>query len=418
MPLPRFALLFVLTALSCPVAAIAQDWPQWRGPTGDNHAAAGATAPIKWSDKTNLAWRTPIPGRGHSSPTIIGDRIYLTTADESAGTQSLLVVDKSTGKLLRETVVHKGGLPGRIHGNNSHASPTVASDGQRVFALFYQDGGAWVTAFDLAGAELWQQRVCGFDPQMYQFGFGSSPRLVDGKLIIAAEYDGPDSGIYALSPADGSQVWKAPRREGISFSTPIDVVVNGQRQLLISGAGLIAAYDASNGAELWKELAGAAATCGTMVVDPAAGLAFASGGFPNDFTLAIPLTGDHQVVWENRAKCYEQSMLLVDGYLYAVTDRGVAYCWRAEDGEEQWKKRLGGSYSASPVLVGGNIYISSEQGTTFVFRATPDRYEQLAENQLGTDCFPTTTPSSGRLYHRYGSGQGDTRQEYLAAIGE
>ncbi|TWT33583.1 Outer membrane protein assembly factor BamB [Posidoniimonas corsicana] len=404
--------------LTAACSACAQDWRQWRGPTGDNHAAAGATAPVEWSEDAGLAWLTPIPGRGHSSPTIVGDRIYLTTADEQEQTQSLLIVDKATGRLIRQEVAHRDGLPARIHGNNTHASPTVASDGERVFALFYQKSGARVTAFDLSGQRLWQRKVCGFDPQMYQFGFGSSPRLVDGKLIISAEYDGPDAGVYAIDPADGGEIWKAPRRPGISFSTPIDAQLAGRRQLMLSGDGLIVSYDPATGEKLWSQIASTVATCGTMVWDAENQLAFASGGYPDSFTLAIRADGEHQVVWDNSVKCYEQSLLFANGYVYGVSDRGVAYCWRSIDGEEMWRQRLGGGYSASPVLVGDAIYVSSEQGTTFVFRATHEGYQQLAENQLGTDCFPTTTPSGGRLYHRYGNGQGAQRQEYLAAIGE
>ncbi|MCA9239208.1 MAG: PQQ-binding-like beta-propeller repeat protein, partial [Planctomycetales bacterium] len=237
----------LIALLVSPSLATAQDWPQWRGPTGDNHAAAKATAPTEWSEDANILWRTPVPGRGHSSPVIVGSRIYLTTGDREAQTQSLLVFDKSTGKLLKETVAHNGGLPDQIHGNNTHASPTVASDAHGVHALFYNSEGAWVSSFDFEGQKRWQQRVCEFAPSQFRFGFGSSPRVDNGVLIVSAEYDGPDSGVYGLDPLTGDQIWKAPRPEVITFSTPISATLGGQRQLLLTGAGRIASYDPTTG---------------------------------------------------------------------------------------------------------------------------------------------------------------------------
>lgn len=404
---------FVLAA-----AAPAQDWRQWRGPTGDNHAPAGATAPLDWSEESGLAWKTPIPGKGHSSPTLVGPRIYLTTCNDASQTQSLLVLDRATGQLLKETSTNRGGLPARIHPNNTHASPTVASDGQRVFTLFCNNDAAVVTAYDLDGNQLWQSRAGGFDPQQYQFGFGSSPRIVDGLLVVATEYDGPESGLYALDPPTGQSVWKTPRVNELSYSTPAVVSLGGRNQLLMSGNYSLASYEASSGKQLWQTEGSARATCGTMVWDQELGLGFASGGYPNPFTLAVDLGGDHKIVWQNSVKCYEQSMLVVDGHLYGVSDKGVAYCWRGADGREIWKERLGGGFSSSPVLVDGKIYVTSEGGTTHVYRATPDGFERLGRNQLGDSGFATPTPADGRLYHRYAKTENGVRQEYLVAIGE
>ena len=408
-------LLFALTFAT----SHGQDWLQWRGPTGDNHAAAGATAPVSWSEKQNLVWNVPVPGRGHSSPTVVGDRIYLTTADLAATKQSLLIYDRNTGEQLAERVVHTGGVTAKMHPNNTHASPTVASDGQHVFALFHNGGAVWVTAFDLNGQQLWQERAIGFQPQTYQFGFGSSPVYVDGLVIVSSEYDGPESGIVALDAATGKQRWKADRPQSLSYSTPARARVNGQLQLVMSGNNAIAAYDARDGRTLWATSGSTFATCGTMVWDESKGLAFASGGYPTKFTSAVRTTGNNELVWTNtKLKCYEQSMLLVDDYLYAVTDSGLVHCLRSTDGEELWKQRLGGSFSSSPLLIDGKIYVTNERGTTFVFAPTPDGFQPLSENQLGTECFATPTPIGNRLYHRYAVGSGAERQEYLVAIGE
>ncbi len=412
-------LICVYLVLVSTTSLLAQDWLQWRGPTGDNHAPTGSTAPVSWGESENIVWNVPVPGRGHSSPTVVGDRIYLTTADQSAQTQTLLIYDRRNGKQLKETVVHRGGVTAKMHPNNTHASPTVASDGQRVFALFNNGDAAWVTAFDLDGTQLWQQRAIGFDPQRYQFGFGSSPVYVDGLIVVASEYDGPESGIVALDASTGEQRWKADRPQSLSYSTVARARVNGQIQLITSGNNAFASYDPQSGQTLWSTEGTTFATCGTMVWDEQQGLAFGSGGFPDTFTSAVRTTGSHEIEWTNRkVKCYEQSMLVVGDYLYAVTDRGLVHCLRTSDGEEQWSERLGGRFSSSPLLVDGKIYVSNERGTTFVFAATADGFQSLGENQLGTECFATPTPVGNRLYHRYATGSRADRQEYLAAIGE
>lgn len=409
--------LAVLLLLGTP--ALADDWPQWRGPAGQNHAAEGATAPDVWSETSGLAWIAKVPGRGHSSPVIVAGRIYLTTCDEQTEKQSLLVFDQASGELLKQTVAHIGKLPPRIHGNNTHASPTVASDGSHVFALFNNDLACWVTKFDLDGNQIWQQRVAAFDPQRYQFGFGSSPIVHAGLVIFATEYDGPDSGVYAIRSDTGQQAWKVTRLESLSNSTPIVANLDGRPQLIMTGHSQIASYDPSSGRQIWSTRGSTRATCGTMVWDSARNLAFASGGYPDTFTLSVQCNGKPDVVWNtNKVRCYEQSLLYTDGHLFAVSDNGIAHCLRGEDGQPMWSERLGGSYSSSPVLVDGKVYVTNEDGTTFVFRATADKYQPIATNQLGDECFATTTPVDGRLYHRYAKRERGERQEYLAAIGE
>lgn len=415
----RCALLLVALQFCVTSSVRAADWLQWRGPSGLNLAADDASAPVKWSENENLAWVTPVPGRGHCSPIVVGNRIYVTTADEKNDTQSLLIYDRQTGKQLHESVAHRGGLNARLHPHNTHASSTAASDGQRVYALFHNNGDAWVTAFDLEGQQLWQQRAIEFQPRQFEFGFGSSPVLVDGLVIVASEYDGGESGVVALDAASGDVRWKIERPQSLSYSSPARATLNGQPVLLLCGNQSVSAYEPGNGQQLWSTPGTTRATCGTMVWSESLGLAFASGGFPDSFTLAVKTDGDHSVVWENnRIKCYEQSLLLSENRLYAVADSGVVYCLDAATGEEHWKQRLGGNYSSSPVLIDGKIYVSNERGTTYVFADSAAGFQSLGENQLGNECFATPTPVGNRLYHRYASGSGDERQEYLAAIGE
>ena len=371
-------LLVALALISVSTVAIAQDWPQWRGPTGDNHAAPGATAPLEWSDQSGLAWKTTLPGRGNSSPTLVGDRIYLTTGDGAAATQSLLILDRATGELLKKVTTHHGGLPEEVQGKNSHANSSVASDGQRVFAMFLNDEAPHLTAYTLDGDQLWQQRVCGPTRVHFEYGFGSSPRVVNGLVIVATEFNLDGSGIYAFDAATGDRAWHTPRPKQFSYSSPAAATIDGKNLLLMCGNFSLTAYEAETGQELWRREGPTMATVGTMVWDAALGLGFASGGHPKQFTLAVGLSGDHQIVWQNPVKCYEQSLLVADGHLYAVSDHGVAYCWRGSDGREKWKKRLGGNFSSSPLLVGDKVYVTSEKGAMYVYEANPESFALLA----------------------------------------
>lgn len=415
MRVPAVVLLLVFPAL-----ALADDWRQWRGPTSDQHAAPSATAPVRWSETENIDWKTAIPGRGHSSPTVVGPRIYLTTGEEDTSTQSLLILARESGELLKKVPVHSGVTFPEQHPNNSHASPTVACDGQRVFTVFHNDDAIWLTALDLEGEPLWQSRVCEFTPQRFQFGYGASPIVLStGRVIVTAEYDGAEAGVYAFDASTGQQVAKADRAVALSFSSAIETVLAGREQVLLSGDNRITSYEPLTMEEIWSTPGGTNVTCGTVVWDRERSLVFAGGGVPQPFVLAVKADGSSdEPLWRHNVKVYEQSLIAAGGYVYGVSDRGVAYCWRGEDGQEMWNQRLGGRWSSSPVLVDGRIYVSNESGTTWVFAATPEGYQELAENQLGTDVFATPTPLDGRLYHRYGDASGGERQEYLAAIGE
>lgn len=396
-------------------AASAADWLAWRGPQGDNHARTGEVVPTSWDDSQNVLWKTPVPGRGHASPTVVGNRIYLATADQTKGVQAVVAFNRDTGDKEGVIVVHQGGLTEKIHSKNTHASATVASDGEQLYVVFVNKLAVWATSISMSGKILWQQRVGGFDPKKYQFGYGASPVLHQGLLIIACEYDGPDSGLYALDTQTGKQRWKAERPKQISFSSPIVANVAGKDQLLISGFRQIASFDPKNGRPLWQTPGTTDATCGTMVW--AGDLVFASGGYPDSGTFAVRGDGSGEVVWQNRVKCYEQSMLIAGEYLYGVADSGVAYCWRAADGQEMWKHRLKGPVSASPLLVGDNILATNELGTTYVFKANPERYEMVAENQFGNSSFASPVVVNNRIYLRHASGEGENRQEFLMSIG-
>lgn len=397
---------------------LAQDWRTWRGPEGNNHAPQRTEAPIRWELDSghNVAWKTPIPGRGHSTPIFVGEFIFLTTSDPSKGTQSLLKLNRESGRMLDQWVLHRGTLPARIHPNNSHASPTPTSDGRYVYAAFHTDDAIWATAISLDGQLIWKTRVCEFKPSLFQFGYGASPLIEDGLLILAAEYDGRDSGLYALDLRTGKRVWKIDRPQNLNFASPIVATVAGQRQLLLAGADTVIAYDPSLGKVFWQADVGTEAICGTVAWDGRR-IMF-SGGNPKAGTWCVNGDGTAAQLWENGVMCYEQSLLAIKNFVFAVADNGVAYCWRTVNGKEMWRERLfSGRISASPLLVGNRLYIASQSGKVYVVAASPDRFDLLAENDCGDSIFASPVAIDDRLFFRCGIGLGEERKEYLVAIG-
>jgi len=406
---------FVFTSLSLAEAPDPQhDWSQWRGPNRNGIAAAGQTPPVDFSATKNVVWKTEVPGRGHSSPIIVGDRIFLTTADEQRQIQGAICFDRKTGKQLWITPLHNGGFPTEIHKKNTHASGSVACDGEQIYAAFYTGGKIMVSALTLDGKKVWSRSAGTFTPKKYKFGYGASPIVHNNLVIVASEYDGPGSAITAFDTKSGKVAWKTKRRADISFSSPIIASIDGTDQLLISGLFEVSSYSPTTGKKNWSVKGTTQATCGTMVWTN--DIVIASGGYPNPQTIAVKADGS-KTLWTNREKSYEQSMLAVDGYVYAITDKGVGYCWDATTGEEKWKTRLSGPVSSSPILVGDHIYAANESGDIFVFKANPEKFESVARNRLGDELFATPSFVDGKAFYRIADRSGGNRQEYLYCIG-
>lgn len=390
------------------------DWPWWRGPQRNGVAAAGQNVPTSWSDSQNVKWKTPIPGRGHSSPTVVGNRIYLATADERAQTQSVIALSRDDGKQLWQTQISRGGFP-KTHRKNTHATCTPACDGKHVFVAFHHHDKLTLAALDLKGDIAWREEAGPYVPKVYEYGYAPSPVLWDSLVIIAADYE-KGGYITAYDRDSGKRVWRTPRPRRLSFSSPVIANIAGRDQLLISGCELVASFNPKDGKELWSVRGTTMATCGTMVWD--GNLVFASGGYPKAETICVKADGSGKVMWKNRDKCYEQSMVVHDGHVFALTDRGIAMCWRAEDGREVWKQRLQGPVSASPVLVGDTIYQSTEDGTTFVYEANPQEFRLIAKNKLGNEGFASPAICGNRIYMRVAARENGRRQEYLYCLGE
>lgn len=405
----------LLTCLFITPALAEDDWRVWRGPNANGVAAAGETPVIKWTESQNIRWKVPVPGRGHSSPIVVNDRVLLSTADEKKQIQSVLCFDRASGRQLWKTDVSQGKFAPKIHQKNTHASPTLASNGESVFVVFPQFDRVQLTALDLDGNQRWQIKAGGYLPIAYQFGYAPSPLLYQGKVIITSEYE-KNGFIAAFDQQTGREVWRIKRPEKMNFSTPIVTRIAGQDQMLLSGNAKVSSFNPKNGDAIWSAPAMWIVSCGTMVWDK--DLVFTSGGFPLKGTMAVKADGSGKVVWTNRVKCYEQSMLAYQGYLYAVDDNGIAYCWNAQTGKEQWKSRLGGKVSSSPILANNTIYLTNERGKTFVFRADPKKFELLAENQLGNEGFATPAICGDQIFHRAASSASGKRQEFLYCIGK
>ena len=387
----------------------AADWPWWRGPQRNGVANPDQDPPTEWSASQNVAWKSPIPGRGHSSPTVVGSRVFLATADEGQGTQSVLCYDRETGEQLWQTEVHLGGLM-RKNEKSTAASGTVACDGESVFISFANSGAVDVTAISLEGKQRWQTKIA--DYVIHQ-GYGGSPAVYQSLVIAAA--DSHVGGVVAgLDRKTGAIAWKHDRPKEPNYTSPIILNVAGRDQLLLTGCNLFSSFDPLSGKTLW-EIKGATTECVTSTVTDGERV-FCSGGYPKNHLAAVLADGSGKIAWETRDRVYVPSLLARDGHLFGVLDAGVAVCWKSDTGQEQWKKRLGGEFSASPVLVGDTIYATNENGETYIYRADPSKFEQIAANKLGDEAMGSTTICGSRIYMRVVEQVDGRRQEMLYCL--
>jgi outer membrane protein assembly factor BamB len=412
-------LLVVVAFVSVQVSvAFGQDWPVWRGPSLNGHAPdqAIATVPVAWSGQQNILWRAVIPGKGHATPIVVGGGVFLLTHDEKNQTICLLKYNAMDGQPIGKVILHRGVVaPRYLHKKNTCASSTPSSDGKAIYVVVQVGDAIHASAVSVQGQLLWQRVVAPYRAGDGWFGYGASPLLVGNALVVPVETDNREGGLFALNKLNGRPLWRAKRPQSTGYSSPVLAEIAGRPQILISGGYRVAGYQPQDGRLLWEVKATSRTTCGTIVWKD--DMVFASGGFPESGTYGVRVNQQGaQVVWENRVKCYEQSMVVAGDYLYGFADNGIAYCWRCSDGMEMWRQRLGGPVSASPLLVGDRIYASNERGVTFVFRASPQNFELLGENVLGDSSFASPIYADGKLLLRYASSETGTRQEFLVAI--
>lgn len=366
------------------------DWQQFRGPEGQG-IAASSRLPVTWSDRRNIVWKTPILGLGYSSPVVRGDRVWLTTAVPDEGRLLVLALDLASGRQLLEVPVFQHDKLWAIHWKNSHASPTpVLADG-RCYVHFGSHGTA---ALDEDGRVLWKQRLLYY----HHHGPGSSPVLSGRTLVLIC--DGLDHSFYddrvipePIAPqfvagldADTGDIKWLTRREGRhSYATPLEITVEGKKQVVCPGGSFVAAYDPETGSELWRVRHNGYSLVPRPVFGH--GLVFVCTGYDEPTLLAIRPNGsgdvtDSHVAWSSDdAVPLNPSPVLADDALLTLSDNGVLTCYEATTGKVRWKKRVGGSYSASPLLAGQKLYMLNESGTTLVANVGGS-YKLLSRNLL------------------------------------
>ena len=389
-----------------------ENWPGWRGPNNDGKVP-DENPPLKWDQSTAVLWKSEVPGRGHSSPTIYGERVYLATANDENKSQTVLAYDSKSGKQIWQKTLFSGfEKDKRLHKRNTLATCSIACDGERVLALFMNDAAVHLTALSLEGEVLWQKEVGDFKSH---WGYSASPILYKDLILVAADHIN-GGFVTALDRKSGKVIWKQDRPKSPNYPSPVVCTVAGKDQIIIAGCKMLAAYDPASGKPLWSVADATTEECvGSVVVD--GGLAFASGGYPKKETVAVKADGSGEVVWRNEVQVYVPSMLAHEGYLYAVTDKGEAHCFEAATGKEMWKERLGGVFNSSPVLAGEHIFISSQEGVTFVIKPDPKKLDVVSKNKLGSDVFATPSFAGDRIYLRVSEKQDGKRQEFLYCIG-
>ena len=378
------------------VCALAADWPQFRGPGGQGHSTETGL-PLTWSEKENATWKVALPGKGWSSPAIQGGRIWMTTATENGRSLRVLVADAATGRVLHDVEVLRDEQPQAIHAKNSHATPTPVLAGETVYVHFGAAGTAAVRASD--ASVIWKTQL----PYKHGHGSAGSPVLFEDLLIFNG--DGTDQQfVAALDTATGKLRWKAERRTAMAFSTPLIIEVDGEPQLVSTGAFLTAAYEPRTGKEIWRVRYGEGFS---NVPRPVFGhgLVFLCTGFYGPNLLAVRPTGRGDVTathiaWQtNRNVPHTPSALIVGDEIYMVSDNGIATSLDVRSGTRHWQERLGGNHSASPIYADGRIYFLSEEGESIVIRPGKT-FEKLAANQLDGRFMASISVSGGAMFLR------------------
>ena len=408
----RFHLIWLLSLQFCVSAPTASaDWPQFRGPDGQGHSTV-AGLPLAWSETENVAWKVPVEGRAWSSPVILGDEIWMTTALPTAATAEeakqkidglpfpapnsdvasgvtlkAVCVDRNTGKLLKSVTLFEFDEVLQICAVNSFASPTPVIEPGRLYCDFGTMGTACLDT--KTGKALWKCRL----PVEHQVGPGSSP-ILHGDLLVLVR-DGCDMQyVAALDKNTGKTVWKTDRPPidtdytpyKKAFSTPLVIGSAGAQQMIVLGSKWIVSYAPDSGKPIWQVDTGATFSSSSRPVF-GHGMVFVSTAYGGSYLLAIRTDGrgdvtDSHVSWTGKKQVPKRSSpLLVDDELFTISDKGVATCRDARTGETHWTERILGNCSASPVSADGRIYFFAEDGQTTVIQPGKE-FATLAENKI------------------------------------
>lgn len=398
----------ISNSLVCSIQA--DEWPQFRGRNSQG-VSSETDVPLKWNAEDSIAWKTPIPGESWSSPVVWADHVFLTTATENGESCHVLALDRTSGKILWDKEVFRQ-EPRRKEGRNTYATPTPATDGERVYACF---GDGSFVALDFAGEVVWTNR----DYKFYgQHGLATSPILHDGLLIMArdgsSDSDDKQLGwqtpwdqayVLALDAKTGKERWIGKRGlSRISHGAPCIWEHDGRTEIVSEAGDVVQGFDPATGERLWSSLVAGEGKVPSAVIGE--GLVFTSGGWGGKESIqAFKLGGEgdlqeSNLVWEQKKGMPKiPSMLYAKPYLYAITDAGVATCMKADTGEIVWQERVGGNFAASPVLANGRIYFVGDNGDSTVIEAGPE-FNILAKNPLGEKVQASPAISHGQIFIR------------------
>ena len=391
--------VFCLGCLACLSLLRAENWPAWRGPRGDG-TSLETNLPIHWSATTHVAWKTEIPGIGHASPIVWGNRLFTVAALPETEDRLLLCLDRKTGKILWRNTVVRSPLE-KKHSLNSYASSTPATDGEQVYVAFLDQNEMVVAAYDFDGDRKWLVRP---GPFASMHGFCSSPVLFKDRVIVNGDHDG-DSYLVALSRQTGQTLWKTPREHHTrSYCAPLIRDLAGRTQMVLSGDKSVASYDPNNGRLHWIIDGPTEQFVASPVYGAQTGLIYITGGYPDHHILAIKPDGDGNVtgthiLWRTtRGAAYVPSPIVEGDYFLVVSDSGVAHCFEAATGRLLWQERMG-EHHASLVSADGRVYFLNDDGVTRVVKPAPE-FRLLAQNELGEKCFASPAISGGQLFIR------------------
>ncbi len=385
-------LLFALTVH-------AENRPCWRGPRLDG-TSRETIVPVHWNGSSNILWKTPLPGTGHASPVVWGDRVFTVTCLPQTEERVLVCLDRTAGKILWQRTVVQSPLE-RKHSLNSHASGTPATDGSLVYVSFLDGRQMLVAAYDFEGKQRWLARPGVFSSM---HGFCSSPVLHRDKVIVNGDHDG-DSYLVALARDTGKTLWKTPRQNRTrSYCVPLIRELAGRTQMMLSGDKCVASYDPDTGARHWIIDGPTEQFVASIVYNERADLLFVTGGYPDHHILAVRPDGsgnitDTHIQWRtNKGAAYVPSPIAEGDYFMVVSDSGVAHCFEAATGRIAWQERLG-EHHASLVSANGLVYFLNDNGVMTVVKPGPE-FVRLARNELGEKTFASPAISQGQMLLR------------------
>ena len=398
----RMTLASTVCCLLVATVPAASDWPHWRGPNR-NGLVDGANPPVEWSEGKNVRWKAPIPGLGHATPVVWGERIFVQTAvmtdkvvENTGGGRRrpppnlfqyrVLALDRRTGEKIWDRTVREARPHEGMHRTASFASPSGITDGENLYAYFGSQG---LYCLDMDGNLKWEKDLGKYWSRA-AFGEGASPMIHGSTLVINWDHEG-DSFIVALDKASGRELWRKARNEVTSWSTPLPVDHGGRTQVIVSASRRTRSYDLKTGALIWE-----CGGLGTNVIPTPLyenGVVYVASGHRDPAMQAIDLagakgdvSGSDSVLWSiSRNTPYVSSPLLYGGRLFLMKGRGaILSCYNAGTGKPLFgPERLDGMgfVYASLVGAGGRVYICDLEGTTLVVRNGPE-FEVMAKNTL------------------------------------